>query len=117
MINVSKSALIALGAGIASGVILIGFIHASPYTLAIGPVIGIFLAKPLTPKTGAVYGLIIGVPLTIYLVMIDAIPSGISTNPLLGLLEVIFIMCFWGLYGAALAWLKQNWEKGKAWFS
>ena len=116
MINASKISLIAIGIGIASSLILFSLIRPSPYILAIGPVIGIILGKPLTPKSGAFYGVIIGATGTIYLALINAIPGGINKNPMLGLLEVIFIICFWGLYGAGIVWIKQGWERRKPWF-
>jgi hypothetical protein len=116
MTNNPKFSLLAIAIGIATSLILFTLLPPHPYILAVGPLRSIIIGRPSSIKYGAIYSLLIlGFPITLYLFLSNPIPIEIYKNTLLELLEVIFLFCFWGVYGAVIIYIKDSFERGKPW--
>jgi hypothetical protein len=116
MNNAWKLRFLAIGAGIATGMLLLAIFNISPYLLAIGPAVALIVGKPSTLKSVIFYCVIVGVPLTIFLLILHAFPGNINSNPAGTLAEIVLMICFWALYGVVLLFIKRGWENGKPWF-
>ena len=117
MESISKRSIFAIAAGIGLSLILFILVSKSPYVFALGLAVAAFLAQLSTFKSGILHGLITAFPPSLYLVVSDSIP-GVSSNSLLfGLLNVMLLTGFGGLYCGVIVWLINRLKQGKLFFS
>ena len=117
MENISKRSILAVAAAIGLSLVLFIFVSKSPYIFAVVLAIAAFLAQLTTFKSGILHGLITAFPPSLYLVVSDSIP-GVSSNSLLfGLLNVMLLTGFGGLYCGVIVWLINRLKQGKLFFS
>ena len=92
--------------------VLYAFFSSSPYLFGVGITLGIYLANASTIKTGALYGAIISLPLSLYLISSNIIHGNGADNAFYSPLNVVLIIVFGTLYGAALVWVKNKIQAG-----
>jgi len=92
--------------------ILYALVSRSPYVFGLGITLGIYLADTSTIKTGALYGAIISLPLSLYLISNNIIHGNVTGDAFYSPLNVVLIIVFGTLYGAALVSVKRKIQAG-----
>jgi hypothetical protein len=100
--------LIAVVVAIVVCLILYAYISRSPYIFGVGITLGIYLADASTMKAGAIYGATISFPLSLYIVINNIFNDNLAGSSFYTPLNVILIIAFGTLYGAALVWVKNK---------
>ena len=117
METISRRSIFAVAAAILFSLVLFIFVSKSPYIFAVGPAVAAFLAQLTTFKSGVLHGFITAFPPSLYLVVSDSIPEVSSNSLFSGLLNVMLLTGFGGLYCGVIVWLINRLKQGKLFFS
>ncbi len=97
---------------IAVSILLYLFVSSSPYIFGVGITLGVYLADVSSMKSGAMYGAVIALPLSLYLIANNIFHDNPAGGAFYSSLNVIMLIVFGAVYGAALVWVKNKIASG-----